>query len=93
MSEGLVIGPGGTGGSQVDRDTGRRRASAQQRLRRQANALDALPRPVSRVTLAGFPLADVKLPPEDTGTPMLTADQLRLVADLLDHPTWGQMDG
>lgn len=63
----------------------RRRASAQQRLRRVAGSLDQLPVPTDA---EGYRLRD-----EDMSNPTLTADQLRLVADLLDHDTWGQMDG
>lgn len=61
----------------------RRRASAQQRLRRVAGSLDQLPIPTDA---EGYRLRD-----EDMSNPTLTADQLRLVADLLDHETWGQL--
>lgn len=58
----------------------RRRASAQQRLRREATKLDTL------AVKKRIPVA------RDTEPVGVTADQLRLVADLLDHPTWGQME-
>lgn len=58
----------------------RRRASAQLRIRRQADKLDQLEK------RAGIPA--VRDP--DDQRPTLTAAQLRLVANLLDHKTWGQ---
>lgn len=80
--DGLVIGPGGSGGFRPDRDEGRRRASAQQRLRRVASQLDTL---TGNVEAIGIPVV------RDLEPPTLTAGQLRLAADLLDHPTWGQL--
>lgn len=58
----------------------RRRASAQYRLRKEAELLDSLD------AKSGIP---VKRDPDDA-RPTLTAAQLRMVADLLDLPGWGQ---
>lgn len=55
----------------------RRRASAQYRLRRQAELID------------GAPAKGLRRDPDDA-RPTLTAAQLRMVADLLDLPGWGQ---
>lgn len=59
----------------------RRRESAQQRLRREANRLD--------VADAHLRVRDMD---RDDLNPTLTAAQLRLAADLLDTDGWGQID-
>lgn len=66
-------------GTAVTTAEGRRRSSAQKRLRRAADELEALPKGF------GFP---IRKDPDDAKG--VTAAHLRLVADLLDCPDFGE---